>query len=274
MRAPTVVQQARTHVVLGTLSIIFLFPLVGMLLAALHPDGSFVQGFSLPEQLHWQNLVAVWSDAGMSGLFASSLIIAAAVVPLTLVLATLAGYGLALLNPPGGIGLRLVLILGLAMPIEAIIVPLYYLLRDFGLTDTYTAVILVEVALFLPFGSLWMMTNFEALPRELVESARVDGARPLASLTKVLLPLSGPSMATLAALFFMWSWNQFLIVLVLIRDPDKRTVPSGLSSFIGEYTTNIPMLAAATLVAIMPVLVVYVAFQRTFVRGMLQGAIR
>jgi raffinose/stachyose/melibiose transport system permease protein len=261
-------------VVLGTLSIIFLFPLAGMLLAALHPGGSFVQGFSLPAQLHWQNLVAVWSDAGMSGLFASSLIIAAAVVPLTLLLATLAGYGLALLNPPGGIGLRLVLILGLAMPIEAIIVPLYYMLRGFGLTDTYTAVVFVEVALFLPFGSLWMMTNFEALPRELVESARVDGARPLASLTKVLLPLSGPSMATLAALFFMWSWNQFLIVLVLIRDPDKRTVPSGLSSFIGEYTTNIPMLAAATLVAIMPVLVVYVAFQRTFVRGMLQGAIR
>ena len=274
MRAPTVAQQARTHVVLGTLSIIFLFPLVGMLLAALHPDGSFVQGFSLPEQLHWGNLISVWSDAGMSSLFLSSLTIAAGVVPLALILATLAGYGLALLNPPGGLGLRLVLLMGLALPIEAIIIPLYYMLRDVGLTNTYSAVILVEVALFLPFGTLWMMTNFQALPRELVESARVDGAKSMAALTNVLLPLSGPSIATLAALFFMWSWNQFLVVLVLIRDPGKRTVPSGLSSFIGEYTTNIPMLAAATLVAILPVLIVYVAFQRTFVRGMLQGAVQ
>ena len=274
MIAPTAAQTARTHVLLGTLSIIFLFPLAGMLLAALHADGSFVQGFSLPEELHWRNLTAVWTDAGMSGLFSSSLIIAAGVVPLAMALATLAGYGLALLNPPGGLALRLILLLGLALPIEAIIVPLYYMLLDIGLTNTYTAVILTEVALFLPFGSLWMMTNFQALPRELVESARIDGARAMAALTRVLLPLSWPSLATLAALFFMWSWNQFLVVLVLIQDPDKRTVPSGLSSFIGEYTTNIPMLAAATLVAIMPVLIVYVAFQRTFVRGMLQGAIQ
>jgi raffinose/stachyose/melibiose transport system permease protein len=94
------------------------------------------------------------------------------------------------------------------------------------------------------------------------------------ALTKVLLPLSWPSIATLAALFFMWSWNQFLLVLVLIQDPEKRTVPSGLSRFVGEFTTNIPLLSASTLMAITPVLVVYLAFQRTFVRGMLQGAFR
>lgn len=274
MKAPTLAETARIHTILGTLSIIFLFPLAGMLLAALHPDGSFVQGFRWPEELHWGNFISVWSDAGMSSLFASSVIIAAAVVPAAMILATLAGYGLALLNPPGGPTLRLLLLLGLALPIEAIIVPLYYMLLDVGLTNTYLSVVLVEIALFLPFGTLWMLTNFEALPRELVESARVDGASPLKALTMVLLPVSWPSLATLAALFFMWSWNQFLVVLVLIQDPEMRTVPAGLSRFIGEYTTNIPLLTAATLVAVLPVLIVYLAFQRTFVRGILQGAIR
>jgi raffinose/stachyose/melibiose transport system permease protein len=106
----------------------------------------------------------------------------------------------------------------------------------------------------------------------LVEAARIDGASPFAVLRRVLLPLSWPSMATLAALIFMWSWNQFLLVLVLLQDPDKRTVPSALSRFVGEYTTNVPLLAAATLMAIAPILVVYFAFQRTFVTGLLQGS--
>jgi ABC-type glycerol-3-phosphate transport system permease component len=119
-----------------------------------------------------------------------------------------------------------------------------------------------------------MMTNFEVVPREIVEAARIDGASTFAALTKVLLPLSWPSIATLAALFFMWSWNQFLLVLVLIQDPDKRTLPSGLSRFVGEFSTDVPLLSASTLMAITPVLVVYLAFQRTFVRGMLQGALR
>ena len=164
--------------------------------------------------------------------------------------------------------------MGLAIPLEAIVVPLYFTLDDVGLTDSYVSVILAEAALFMPFGTLWMMTNFEGVPREIVEAARIDGASPFAALTKVLLPLSWPSIATLAALFFMWSWNQFLLVLVLIQDPDKRTLPSGLSRFVGEYSTDVPLLSASTLMAITPVLVVYLAFQRTFVRGMLQGALR
>jgi ABC-type glycerol-3-phosphate transport system permease component len=265
---------AGSHALLGTLSIIFLLPIASMLIAALHESGSFLRGFSWPETFHWDNFVTVWTDAGLGQLFRASIVIAAGVVPLAIVLATLAGYGLALLRPPGGRALRGMFLLGLAIPVEAVVVPLYFSLSDLGLTDSYVSVILAETALFMPFGTLWMLTNFEGVPREIVEAARIDGASPVAALTKVLLPLSWPSITTLAALFFMWSWNQFLLVLVLIQDPDKRTVPSGLSRFIGEFTTNVPLLSAATLLAITPVLVVYLAFQRTFARGLLQGSLR
>jgi ABC-type glycerol-3-phosphate transport system permease component len=270
----TRLQTAGTHALLGTLSIIFLLPIASVVIAALHESGTFVRGFSWPETLNWDNFAAAWSDAGLSRLFRASAIIAVAVVPLSLLMATLAGYGLALLRPPGGRTLRGVFLMGLAIPLEAIVVPLYFTLDDVGLTDSYVSVILAEAALFMPFGTLWMMTNFEGVPREIVEAARIDGASPFAALTKVLLPLSWPSIATLAALFFMWSWNQFLLVLVLIQDPDKRTLPSGLSRFVGEFSTDVPLLSASTLMAITPVLVVYLAFQRTFVRGMLQGALR
>jgi raffinose/stachyose/melibiose transport system permease protein len=267
-------QTVGTHALLGTLSVIFLLPIASVLVAALHESGSFVRGFDWPDTFNWDNFITAWTDAGLGRLFRASAVIAAGVVPLAVVLATLAGYGLALLSPPGGRVLRVVFLIGLAIPVEAIVVPLYFSLSDLGLTDSYVSVILAETALFMPFGTLWMLTNFEGLPREIVEAARIDGASSVTALTKVLLPLSWPSIATLAALFFMWSWNQFLLVLVLIQDPEKRTVPSGLSRFVGEFTTNIPLLSASTLMAITPVLVVYLAFQRTFVRGMLQGAFR
>lgn len=267
-------QTAGTHALLGTLSIIFLLPIVSMVVAALNESGSFVRGFSWPDSLQWGNFADAWSDAGLSRLFRVSVLIAAVVVPLAIVLAALAGYGLAMMRPPGSRAIRGAFLAGLAIPFEAIIVPLYFSLRDLHLTDTYVAVIGAEAALFMPFGTLWMMTTFEGVPREIVEAARIDGASAWATMTKVMLPLSAPSIGTLAALFFMWSWNQFFLVLVLIQDPDMRTVPSGLSRFVGEYTTNVPLLSAATLMAIAPVLIVYVAFQRTFVRGMLQGAVK
>jgi ABC-type glycerol-3-phosphate transport system permease component len=264
----------RAHTLLGTLSVIFLVPLVSLFFAALQPSGSFVQGFTVPDSWNWGNFVDAWRSAGLSGVFTSSVIIAAVVVPAAVALASLAGYGLAILRPPGARPIRAALLLGLAIPVEVVVIPLYYWFRDLGLSDTFTAVILAETALFMPFGTLWMMTNFESLPTELVEAARIDGASPVALLRRVLLPLSWPSIATLAALIFMWSWNQFLLVLVLLQDPDKRTVPSGLSRFVGEYTTNVPLLAAATLTAITPILAVYFAFQRTFVTGLLQGSVK
>jgi ABC-type glycerol-3-phosphate transport system permease component len=264
----------RSHALLGTMSIIFLVPLVSLFLAALQPSGTFVRGFSIPKSWNWGNFTEAWSGAGLGTFFRSSVIVAIAVVPLSVVLATLAGYGLAMLRPPGSRPLRGLFLLGLAIPVEVIVIPLHFMLKDSTLNDTYTSVILAETALFMPFGTLWMMTNFEALPRELSESARIDGASPVAALRRILLPLSWPSIGTLAALIFMWSWNQFLLVLVLIQDPEKRTVPSGLSRFVGEYSTNVQQLSAATLMAIAPILVVYIAFQRTFVTGMLQGTLK
>jgi ABC-type glycerol-3-phosphate transport system permease component len=262
------------YLVLTGMAVAVLLPFVSIVLAALHPSGAQISGLSLPEAWTWSNFADAWRAANFSNLVMSSLIIAAGVVPLALVLATLAAYSLATLNPFGGRAISVGFVLGLTLPIELVVIPLYFDLRQLGLTNSYLGVILAETALFMPFGVYWMQTHFASIPGELLEAARVDGARSFTVLARVLMPISWPAVTTLGLLYFMWSWNQFLLVIVLMQDPDMRTAPSGLGFFVGQYSTNIPLLSAASLIVIGPIVVLYLIFQRNFVSGITQGAIK
>ena len=126
----------------------------------------------------------------------------------------------------------------------------------------------------MPFSVFWMRTHFRSTPPELMEAARVDGASSVTILGRILLPLARPSLTTLAVLVFMWSWNQFLLVLILIQDPNRRTAPAGLGYFVGQHTTDVPVLSAGTVIVITPIIVLYLIFQRSFVAGLLQGALK
>ena len=262
------------YAVLVLFTIAVLVPFVSIVLAALQPQDTPISGLNIPDQLTWSNFAEAWSQGHFNRLVLSSVIIAAIVVPLTVVLATLAGFSLALLRPPGARGISLAFVLGLTLPVELVVVALYFNLRPLGLTNSYLGVALAESALFLPFAVYWMQTHFTGIPRELVESGRIDGANDRNILARVLLPISWPAITTLCVLDFMWSWNQFLLVLVMIADPMKRTAPAGLGFFVGEYSTNIPLLSAASIIVIAPIVVMYLLFQRSFVNGITQGAVK
>nr|WSY48797.1 carbohydrate ABC transporter permease [Streptomyces sp. NBC_00886] len=263
-----------SYLILTAMGVVTVVPFVAIVLTALHPSGSPVSGLSLPDQWSWGNFSAAWTSAGFGRLMLSSLLVCVGVVPVALVLATIAGYGLALVKPPGGNAAFTLFLLGLTLPSELIIVPLYFDLQQVGLSDSYLGVILAEMGLFLPFGVFWMRQHFLTMPRSLLEAASIDGATEWRTLRSVLLPLARPAMSTLAVLYFMWAWNQFLLVLVLIQNPENRTAVAGLGYFVGEHTTNVPLLAAGTIMVIVPVGVVYLVFQRQFIRGMLQGAVK
>lgn len=262
------------YLVLTLLAVAVLLPFVSVALAAFHPSGAQIAGLSLPSTWSWSNFAEAWQDAGFDQLVANSFIIAAGVVPLALVLATLAAYSLATLNPFGGRTLSVAFVLGLTLPIELVVVALYFDLAQVGLTNSYLGVILAETALFMPFGVYWMQNHFAALPAELLDAARMDGAKSLAILTRVLLPISWPPLATLGVLYFMWSWNQFLLVIVLMQDPRLRTAPTGLGLFVGQFSTNVPLLSAASIIVIGPIVLLYLIFQRNFVSGITQGAVK
>jgi raffinose/stachyose/melibiose transport system permease protein len=163
------------------------------------------------------------------------------------------------------------LLLGLTLPYESIVIALYYGERSINLLNTYWALVLPLTGAFMPFGALWMRAHFSSLPPALIEAAETDGANSWTTLWRILLPTARPALFTLALLYFMWSWNQFLFALVLIQTPSLRTAPTGLSLFVTQYTTNISLLSASTVIVIAPVVLVYVIFHRQLTRGLLQG---
>ncbi|MGW2328304.1 carbohydrate ABC transporter permease [Streptomyces sp. NPDC001700] len=260
--------------VLAVFLAVVLIPFLSLLLAALQPAGTPLTGFAWPNGIHLENFGHAWSAAGFGTLLRSSAVIALSVVPAAVVCATLAGYALATMEVPGRGKLYAYLLLGLAIPVEVTVIPLYYDLRAIGLTNTVPGLALAEIGAFMPFGVFWMRAHFATMPRSLIEAARLDGASSWATLWRVLLPSSRPAVTTLGVLYFVWSWNQFLLPLVLIQDPGRRTAPAGLGLFTGQYEVDIPLLAAATLIVIAPVVLVYLFFQRHFINGVLSGALK
>ncbi|MFC1406346.1 MULTISPECIES: carbohydrate ABC transporter permease [Streptacidiphilus] len=261
-------------VVMTVFSLAVLIPFASLLLAALNPPGTVVSGLSWPAHPTLRTFGAAWSAAGFGTLLRNSAVVVLGVVPLALFCATLAGFAFATMEFRGRGALFAFLLLGLTLPYEAAVVPLYYDLRDLGLTDTPLALVLALVGLFMPFGAFWMRQQFLALPAELVEAAALDGAGSWTVLWRVLVPCCRPALTTLGLLYTLWGWNQFLLALVLIQDPAKRTAPAGLGFFVGAHSVDVPMLAAATLIVITPVLLLHLFFQRHFLSGMLAGAVK
>jgi raffinose/stachyose/melibiose transport system permease protein len=262
----------RAALLAGAASVIV--PFLVIISASLQPQSSLAPTLSWPSDPQWGNFADAWTTAGFGSLLKSSLIIACGVVPVAVVLATLAGYGLSSTRAAGKGFLFALLMLGLALPYESIVIPLYYDMRSVGLLNTYWSVILPLIGAFMPFGVFWMRSHFDSLPAELVEAAEIDGANSSQILRGILLPTARPALTTLGLLYFMWAWNQFLLALILIQDPAMRTAPSGLGKFVQQYGKNIPLLSAGTLIVITPVLLLYLFFQRHFIKGVLQGAIK
>jgi raffinose/stachyose/melibiose transport system permease protein len=266
-------EQALTYTLLGVFSLIALAPLAGILLTALQDPGA-AAGFGHPGGFHLSNFGSAWRDGHFSSYLRSSLIVAVSVVVASSVLSILAGYAFGLMRFRGEQALFYLFLLGLMVPLEAIVVPLYYDFRDLGLTDTYWGLIFPQVGLSVAFGTFWMRAFFRSVPRSLVEAARLDGASSWSTLWRVILPFGRPAVLTMVVLVFMWTWNEFLLALVMVSQENLRTAPLGLAFFQGRNTTDFSLLAAGSVIVATPVVLLYVFLQRHFIRGMLSGAIK
>ena len=159
------------------------------------------------------------------------------------------------------------------LPVEALIVPWYYQLLPLGLVNTYWAMILPQLAQSVAFGTFWMNTVFRSLPRSLSESAIIDGASRWTLLWRVLTPNVAPGVRTMAALVFVWTWNSFLLPLVMVSKQSLFVVTVGLSHFEGAHFNNYAALAAGSILAALPVVVVYLFAQRSFIAGIFAGSV-
>lgn len=267
-------EAATGRLLLIALIAITVIPFLSLFTTALHPSNSVPPGLSWPEDPQWGNFLEAFDQAKMGALLASSITIVLGVVPVAVVIATMAGFGIGHLRIPGARVLFLLFLLGLTLPFEGIITPLYFLVRGLGFINTKLAIILPLIGLYMPFGVFWMRAHFVNMPTEISEAARVDGATTWDLFRRIHLPLARPAISSLAILLAVWTWNQFLLALVLVDDPTERTMAGALGAFQGHYATDVPLLCAGSLLILTPTLIVFLIFQRQFIAALLQGSLK
>lgn len=256
------------------LMIITVLPLISIFTTALHPSGTVPQGLSWPENPQWGNFIEAFNVANMTALLNSSVFIVIAVVPISVIISTMAGFAIGHLRIPGSRLLLFLFVFGLTLPFSGIIVPLYYLERDLGLYNTRLAIVLPLIGLYMPFAVFWMRAHFVNMPAEISEAARIDGVTTFGLFWRIHLPLAQAPITSLGILISVWTWNQFLIALVLIEDPTERTMAGALGAFQGHYATNVPLLCAGTILILLPTLILFVLFQRQIISALLQGSVK
>src|SRR4029078_3945801 len=256
------------------LMIITILPFISIFTTALHPSGTVPNGLEWPADPKWGNFVEAFSVANMTALLASSTFIVIAVVPVALFISTMAAFAIGILRIPGSRVLLFLFVFGLTLPFGGIIVPLYYLERAMGIYNTRLAIVVPLIALYMPFAVFWMRAHFVNMPTEISDAARVDGATTWDLFWRIHVPLAGPPITSLGILMSIWTWNQFLLALVLVEDPTQRTMAGALGAFQGHYATDIPLLCAGTILILLPTLLVFVLFQLHVIAALLQGSVK
>jgi raffinose/stachyose/melibiose transport system permease protein len=265
-------------VVMGVMiliGLVILYPLLIILFTAFKSDAELVRNpVGVPAQLYFDNFRLAWTDARMSNLMFNSVFISVCVVTGSVLLASMGGFALARLDFPGRAGMPILLTMGLVLPIETLMIPLFYSFKPLGLLNTYWAILLPQIALGLPFGILMLRGFIHDLPQELFDSAELDGSGLWEQYFYFVLPLTRPALIALAVFQFLWSWNQYLLPLVMTQNPDMQTIPLGLSYFVGRYQSSFGGLAAAAVIALLPMFLFYVIFHRQILQANLAGAFK
>lgn len=276
--------RALLHGFLILMAALWLFPLLWAVYTSLRPYSDTVtNGYvSLPSVLNFDNYVNAWNQAELPHFYLNTLIVAVPAVVLTLFLASMVAFAVSCFSFKFNLVLLMLFTAGNLLPPQVIIVPLYRLylllpipspLSDNGLLyDQYLGIIAIHVAFQTGFCTFVLSNYMRTLPKELTEAALVDGAPVSAIYRRVILPLCKPALAALATLQFTWIYNDFFWALLLMKTGDKRPITSALNNLGGQFFTNNNLLAAGALLVAIPTIIVYIALQRQFIRGLTLGA--
>lgn len=253
-------------------AILTLSPLVVVLIAAFRPRGATINGFAPTQAWTWENLQAAWQQGNFLLAFTNSTLVAIAVTLLQVFTSTLAGYALARLKFWGRQTVLLIVLATLVIPFQLLVIPIFLVLKTGHLINTYGALILPTAA--NGFGIFLLKQYFQTIPIELEEAAALDGATRLQTLIRVILPLARPAMLTLFLFAFIGEWNDLFKPLVFTTRPSLRTVQLALASFQEEFTNDWSVLMAAVVIATLPIVILFIACQRQFIRGIAATGIK
>lgn len=252
-----------------------LFPLYWTLNTAFKPEGDIIKSplQYLPKNVTFDNFINAWSDVGFEKYFQNSFVVGLGTVVLTLVLSVLAGYALARYDFKGKNTVMLVLLMTQFIPRSMLIIPLFVMFSNIGLISNPISLILIYSAVQVPFSAILMSGFIAGIPSELEEAAAVDGATRLQAIRQVIFPLLIPGVVATSINVFIYSWNEFLLALMLTNNQSKFTLPVGLSFMLGEFNINYGALAAGSMIALVPSVILFIFAQKHLVNGM-GGAVK
>ncbi|MEU4382434.1 carbohydrate ABC transporter permease [Micromonospora echinofusca] len=249
------------------------YPLLFTVVSSLKTQTGFAQDpLGLPSGITLDNYLEAFRRMDMPRLLLNSLITTVGGLVLSVLAALLVAYAVTKLRFRGGKVLFLLIIITLTIPGQAIIYPLYQTVLDLGMSGEYQGLILAYAAFGLPLGTYQLAGYFQQVPDELIEAARVDGAGHFTILFRLLAPIAAPALAALAIFNFVWMWNDLLLPLVIMGGSDSKTLMVGVSLLSGQYDVSVPLVSAGLIVALLPVLIIYLVFQRQLVSGALAGS--
>lgn len=250
-----------------------IYPFVFAVNISLKTSRDFIMSrFAMTWDPSFENYVEAWIYSRISDYFMNSVVVTIGAVFLLLFVSSITGYALSHLRFRFRSTLFVIILAGMMIPIQVIMVPFYQLVIDTGLLNTRIGLILSYTAFFLPFSVYLMTAFYAAIPRELIEAAKIDGASLWQVYLWVMLPMGRPALLTLGILNTLNCWNDVLISLLLLQE--ERTLMVGIAALRGEYTSDIPLIAAAVVLGAIPVILVYLIFQRRIVSGITVGAVK
>ncbi|GAF63491.1 ABC transporter permease protein [Bacillus sp. TS-2] len=264
------------HLCLIVFGFIWIYPFVWMVFSSLKTNTEFLTSGTrlFPEEFRWENYSNAWNNANFSGYFLNTVIFTVAVVAIVIVLSSLTGYVLGRITFPGKKTIMICVVAIMFIPKGYTIIPLFQIINGMGITNTLLGVILAESSGAHVLFILMFASFFASIPKELEESAEIDGAGFLRTFFKIMLPLSAPIIATTAIMQFIWTWSSFLIPLIFTSSrPELRTLAVGMQNFVGTYTADYAGMAAAATISLLPIMILFIAMQRYFIEGV-AGAVK
>jgi len=262
---------------LAVWGLICVVPLLWAVLTSFKSDREiFTNPWGLPTEWHFDNFVRAWTSASIGRYFINSAIVVCAAVVLVMLLGAMVAYVLARYEFRGRDVIYYAFVVGMTFPLFLALVPLFFVVQNVGMLDTYHGLVLVYSAYALPFTVFFLTNSFKTLPGELIEAAMLDGCSHAGAFFRIMLPLARPGMISVGILNFFGLWNQFLLPLVLMREQERYVLSQGLAVLAANqgYRSDWSALFAGLVIAVLPVLAVYIAFQRRIQDGLSVGALK
>ena len=275
-KSKKIIGRIALYVLLIALALIWIVPIFTLVVTALKHKKDFISGlslFQLPEELAWDNFVNAVLKGRLLTYMKNDLIISFMKVPLGIFVGSLAAFALTRLDIKHRVGWFVFFLIGMMLPMQTALVPINLIYSKLHLLNTYFGLFYVYVGFGLSYCILIMRGFMMGIPKELDEAAYIDGCTKWQLYYRIILPVSKPAIATLFITDFLATWNEYLLASVIINDNAKKTVPVGLMTFVGEHGTDYGYLCAGVLLTVVPVMIVYLVFQRYFVEGM-AGAVK